>query len=661
MSVRPEGMQPSGLVADVVTRYGAVDPGFVRMRRSLQCVGAAAATWSFVFAVTSGAGVGEPFRIALFGAGTCLFGALMINDPRPSDRVRTFGWAAVVAVVAVVLTVYLGQVGVWAAAVFLVVQMFLSFALRAWSVRAGSLAGIGALTTFVASGGHISVDRMGWFTLASTVGFAWLALWQRVLLSDRPCHAIQRGVRTLDRLAADVVACAGLPTTPGNLKRSRKGLHASLERVISCRRGIDAQLSALVLHGVRNPRIDDLRATLYSVQAALERLVDQVEGRAPTDSAALGEVARSVQQLREHLDEGDPATGAIPVAADPVIETSSQTTPSRLSPTTVLAVQAVVASVSAGLIALWVGIEQSRVVAYTAFLVIAASAGTSIRRAWTRVVATALGATAGVLIAATVPRNPACIGAVFAVGVFCTVFTAPVSNAAMVFWLSIATVPLAATEGLYLDLVKDKTLAALIAGCVTAVVVLTVVPIRLSKSLGPALLTYLDALDAALEALLPSEGDRDVWAAADLDSARSDFDVIAESAADEIDVFRQSGGSLNEQRSGVDAVHEAFLRLVPLFDESSTRVFGWTRDDVDDVVGQLRVDVEAAKSAVRGEPAVGNSAGPMINSQLRFPMAAGDNNLELAGQRQRINNLHSALTELAGASREHRRSQTAAP
>lgn len=634
-------------MVELVTRYGAIDPGFVRMRRSLQCVGAAAATWSSAFAVMSVAGVGEPFRIALFGAGTCLFGALMINDPRPSDRVRTFGLAAVVAMAAVALTVYLGRVGVWAAAVFLVVLMFLSFALRAWSVRAGSLAGIGALTTFVASGGHISLDRMGWFMMASTVGFAWLVVWQRVLLPDRPVEATVRAVDVFDRLAADVVSRAESATNP-------KALHASLERVISCRRGIDAQLSALIPHGARDPRIDELRVMLYSVQAALERLVDQVDRRGTTDSAMLGEVERSVQQLREHLDEADLAPVMTPDGPDLVVETDWRTTSSEMSPTTALAIQAVVASVSAGLIALWVGIEQSRVVAYTAFLVIAASAGTSLRRAWTRVVATALGATAGVVIAATVPRNVACIAAVFVVGVFFTVFTAPVSNAAMVFWLSIATVPLAATEGLYLDLIKDKTLAAVIAGCVTAVVVLTVVPIRLSESLHPAVLSYLDALDAALEALQPGHGDGDLKAAADLDRARSDFDAIAESAADEIRLFPQPGGSPADQRVGVDAVHEAFLQLAPLFDDSSTRTSGWTDDEMEILLGQLRAEVEGARCVLRGDRASGEATAPSSGRSRRFAVAPVDDHPDLVDLRRPVDRLRSALANLARASDERR-------
>jgi hypothetical protein len=94
--------------------------------------------------VTSVLGVAEPLRITLFGAGACFFGALLVTDAHRSDRAHTFGWASVVSAVAIVVTVELSRTAVWAAAAFLVLQMFLSYALRPWSPRAGNLAVIGA-------------------------------------------------------------------------------------------------------------------------------------------------------------------------------------------------------------------------------------------------------------------------------------------------------------------------------------------------------------------------------------------------------------------------------------------------------------------------------------------------------------------------------------
>ena len=220
-------------------------------------------------------------------------------------------------------------------------------------------------------------------------------------------------------------------------------------------------------------------------------------------------VAQSVTQARK-LAATAPAAVSAALPADSVgaaqADTSSPPDSPSLSPTMALAIQAVVAAVAAGLIAKAVGNEQSLVVAWTAFVVIAGSAGLSTRRAWVRLPATILGAVGGVAIAAFVPDNVFWTVAVVAVGVFFTIVTAPVSYPAMVFWMSIAFVPLFATEGRYLDLIRDKTVAALIGGCVAAVVALTIVPIRTSREIRPAVLAYLDALDEALESHLPGRG-----------------------------------------------------------------------------------------------------------------------------------------------------------
>ncbi len=73
-----------------------------------------------------------------------------------------------------------GVRAVWAAAALLVLLMFSSYALRAWSPRVASLALMGAITVYVTGGGHITIGRIGWFVLAAAIGFGWLAVWEPV-------------------------------------------------------------------------------------------------------------------------------------------------------------------------------------------------------------------------------------------------------------------------------------------------------------------------------------------------------------------------------------------------------------------------------------------------------------------------------------------------
>ena len=302
------------------------------------------------------------------------------------------------------------------------------------------------------------------------------------------------------------------------------------------------------------------------------------------------------------------------------------------------------------------GNAQSLVVAWTAFAIIAGSAGASTRRAWSRLVATILGATGGVVIAATVPHNIVWAVAVITTGVFFTIFSAPVSYAAMVFWLSIVFVPLVATEGRYLDLVRDKAVAALIGGCVGAAVALTIAPVRLSRNFRPTVLQYLDALDKALESHLPGGSDRNAkTAGSELDRAHSALDSIAASAATEIHLFPQPGTPLSEQAVRIDAVHEAFLRLTPLLSDSTRRLFGWTDERSEIAIRQLRNDVETAKAAAGGDPAPRPTTDPHHHTDKRVsPHPPTDNaSAELDHALWRIEDLHARLAELAQILGDH--------
>ena len=355
-------------------------------------------------------------------------------------------------------------------------------------------------------------------------------------------------------------------------------------------------------------------------------------------------VAQSISQATALVTASPVSPDAESASAASAAQTSVEEPPAvrTLAPTMALAIQAAVAALLAGLIAKSLGNEQSLLVAWTAYVVIAGSAEASARRAWIWLAATILGATAGVAIAASVPDNIVWTVVVVTIGVFFTVVSAPVSYPAMVFWMNIALVPLFATEGRYLDLVWDKSVGALIGGCVAAAVALTVAPIRLSRDFRPTVLRYLDALDAALESQQPGETDRRATAGAALDRAHSALDTMIASALTKTHFFPQPGSPLTEQGVRVDAVHEAFLRLTPLLTDSSQRLHGWTDQQVEMSIRRLRDNVEDAKAAACGDAA-----------------AAYDTRLKPADSLWLTDNLHTRLADLALLLRGHARLRAA--
>jgi hypothetical protein len=672
-----------------------------------------------MLALTTAFDVDEPLRITLFAAGAAFEGALLAPDPQPKDRLHTLGWAAVVSAAAVLATVQLTLIAVWLGAVLLVLLMFSSYALRGLSPRIANLALMGAITVYITGGGHITVGRIGWFVLAAAIGFAWLALWESLILPDDPLRSLQRSVQTFSRSVADTVAAVGdvlLNTARDNTSpdRARKALRKNLDRVESCRNAIERQFPGAILRGLRQDDADQMRVALHSVQTGLEDMVEQVHlsdwVRSLPDEIAWSESSsvhglsvalrddgngesrafalRTAQALRGHLHDAltqTTTTGSAPFAARALlaaltlvgggevvaqsvtkaralVAVSSAGSAARsptatgdgspeascasggLTPTMALAVQAVLAAVTAGVIARLVGNEQSLVVAWTAFVVIAGSAGLSTRRAMVRTPATMLGAVGGVLIAATVPDTVGWTIAVVAVGVFFTIVSAPVSYPAMVFWMSIALVPLFASQGRCLDLIWDKSVAALLGGCVAAVVALIVVPIRASREVRPAILGYLAALDTALAAHLSGHEQSIATSEAELDAAHAALAAKVMSAATETNVFSRPENVRNPEADLVDAVHEAYQRLTPLLSDSSRLLHGWSDHQVENGIHRLRRAVSRAESSARGD--VGFIAGADDQST---PMANAVASLGLSDSLRRVENLHARLTDLTGA------------
>ena len=269
------------VTSGVAARLEVFDPGFVRTRRGVRAVCATVLAWATMVAVTSAFDVADPVRITLFAAGAAFEGALLAPDPQPRDRVRTLGWASVVAAVAVVVTVALTQTAVWAAAALLVLLMFSSYALRSWSPRVASLALMGAITVYITGAGYITIGRIGWFVLALVVGFGWLALWETLILPDNPLRSLNLSVQAFSRRAADTVADVvdavntARDGTPSD--DARKALHKNLERVRRCRSAIETQFPGAVVRGFSQNDVDQLRVALHSAQKGLEDMADQAE------------------------------------------------------------------------------------------------------------------------------------------------------------------------------------------------------------------------------------------------------------------------------------------------------------------------------------------------------------------------------------------------
>ncbi len=201
----------------------------------------------------------------------------------------------------------------------------------------------------------------------------------------------------------------------------------------------------------------------------------------------------------------------------------------KLHPTSMLGIQAVLATGLAMLVAGLLGLEHSNWVFWTALMVIAGSSGESLRRMLLRVVGTTAGVAIGVGLALAAPDNTLLVAAVVAACVYLTIFFEPVSYPLTVLWLNIGFVMtytmLGANE---FDLLYSRSITTLLGALVAAVTVVYIFPIRSMSRFKAAAIRYLDAVDVYVAAFVKALFDRgaeDALATAQANAA-SAFDAV---------------------------------------------------------------------------------------------------------------------------------------
>ncbi len=252
-------------------------------------------------------------------------------------------------------------------------------------------------------------------------------------------------------------------------------------------------------------------------------------------------------------------------------------TADRLHPTTVLGLQAMIAGVVAMGVARLLGLHHTNWTFWTSFVVIAGSAGESLRRMLLRVIGTTAGATIGVALALLMPDRVVVVAVLSTLGIMMAIFEAPISYARMVFWINVASVPAYAQLGSReLDLLRQRPLAAAVGGAVAVLVTQTVFPLRLTNRVNGMIRQYLAAVDTATSAWTAACADSSSRPAAELATARAGatYDQLRlglEASMFETNPFPRTASPLAGQAvtlGAIDASLHRLARAVP--DEAAT-------------------------------------------------------------------------------------------
>ena len=238
----------------------------------------------------------------------------------------------------------------------------------------------------------------------------------------------------------------------------------------------------------------------------------------------------------------------------------------HVHPTTVLGLQAVVATGLAMLVARLLNVDHSNWVFWTAFVVIAGSTGESLRKMMLRVLGTVAGATIGVALALSTPDNTVFVVLFATACIFLTIYSSPISYPQMVFWLNLGFVMVYTLLGAQeMDLLFARPFTTLLGALVAALVVVFVFPIRTADRFKAAVARFLGAVDgyvaAFVDAVTGGDGQPLDAAQAKVAATYAQVEQTLPGVAYENNPLLQAQSPLTQQATRIAALEAEVTRL----------------------------------------------------------------------------------------------------
>jgi len=187
----------------------------------------------------------------------------------------------------------------------------------------------------------------------------------------------------------------------------------------------------------------------------------------------------------------------------PMIKLLNKKSGLSLHPTTILGLQAVLATGLAMLAAYLLDFDQPNLVYWTAFVVIAGSTGESLRRIIFRIIGVISGTVIGVALGVVLPNNPSLIVLLVTLCIFMTIYSITLSYIRMVFWLNIAMLlVITSLGGSARELIVLRPVSTFLGASIAALVVVFVLPIHVQNRFANALTEFLKVIDRYIESYL---------------------------------------------------------------------------------------------------------------------------------------------------------------
>lgn len=362
--------------------------------------------------------------------------------------------------------------------------------------------------------------------------------------------------------------------------------------------------------------VAQVQVSAAHIEETVRAMDDMDSNRPPAESAAAATLAA----------EKAPVTGTAPAAVSPK--------PTGLHPTTVLGLQAVIATTLAILIASLLNLDHPNWTYWTAFIVVSGPAGESLRKVSYRIIGIALGSFFGTLLVLLLPDATVLLFGIMIVLLATALYTRVINYAWMVFWITMfvaVTYSMAGTPPV--DVLLERPLNTLIGGIVAGLVITTLMPMRTSARISGAMAQFLSALDAYLGALIvrpqaesasPMAADASLAAAAAryVDTALGVHNLLAARAYEGgpwSQAHAQAGLKIDAMKTLDDemARFAASLANAPSSDlPALRRVHGEIHEIIDALKMELNGKMQGPLAMQSGSPL--DSSGPSVTALARI-------------------------------------------
>ena len=538
------------------------DPGLLRLRMAVRTTVALAVALLILFLLTRA--THQSLTVALLGVLITMVAGRAVNEPDPQSQKLTMALLPLPAAAAITAAAFLAPHRV-AADVMFVVVVFAAVYARRFGPRGRALGMVGFMAYFFTLYLQAKPAELPWLVGAVLVGTACSFVMTVYVLPDRPDWVLRATVRALRARMAIVIDTTAELVAAGELeerqaRRLRLRTVGLNETALMVQGQIEDRVNpAAVWPGVSG---EDLALWLFDAELTVERVATAGARAALADadipapiradlagalaqlsrairlphSEGLQRAARLAQQLLDHPSDAaaNPAVRRVALAIiattsaasevramveEAVTETSAATpanggrfgeqeeSPTGLLPTTRQAIQVAVAASLAIVVGELVSPARWYWAVIAAFVIFAGTNtwNETLTKGWARLIGTALGVPAGVLVAAVVSGNRTASLVLIFVCLFFSFYFMKVAYSLMTFFITTMLALLYGLRGQFsyglLLLRMEETAIGAVIGVAVAILVL---PTNARTSMRNDARVFLATLAEVIEASVAS-------------------------------------------------------------------------------------------------------------------------------------------------------------